>query len=35
MHPVAETERLILRPAQLGHEKPLNEAINRSLPALH
>ena len=34
MHPVIETERLILRPPQLGDEKPLNEAINRSLPAL-
>jgi RimJ/RimL family protein N-acetyltransferase len=34
MHPVIETERLILRPPKLGDEKPLNEAINRSLPAL-
>ena len=34
MHPVIETERLLLRPPQLGDEKPLNEAINRSLPAL-
>lgn len=29
-----ETERLILRLPQLGDQKPLNEAINRSLPAL-
>ena len=34
MHPVIETERLILRAPQLGDERPLNEAINRSLPAL-
>ena len=34
MHPVIETQRLILRPPQLGDEIPLNEAINRSLPAL-
>ena len=26
MHPVIETERLILRPPKLGDEKPLNEA---------
>jgi len=34
MHPVIETQRLILRPPQLGDEIPLNDAINRSLPAL-
>lgn len=34
MLPVIETERLILRPPQLGDEKPLNQAINRSLPQL-
>jgi RimJ/RimL family protein N-acetyltransferase len=34
MYPVIETERLILRPPKLGDETPLNEAINRSLPAL-
>lgn len=34
MYPVIETERLILRPPQLGDETPLNEAINRSLSAL-
>ncbi len=32
--PVLETPRLILRAPQLGDEKPLNEAINRSLPEL-
>jgi hypothetical protein len=30
----AYAERLILRPPQLGDEKPLNQAINRSLPEL-
>jgi RimJ/RimL family protein N-acetyltransferase len=34
MLPVIETERLILRPPKLGDEKPLNQAINRSLPEL-
>ena len=34
MHPVIETDRLILRPPQLGDENALNEAINRSLSAL-
>jgi type II secretory pathway component PulJ len=34
MHPVIETQRLILRPPQRGDEIPLNDAINRSLPAL-
>jgi RimJ/RimL family protein N-acetyltransferase len=34
MHPVIETQRLILRPPLLGDEIPLNDAINRSLPAL-
>lgn len=34
MHPVFETDRLILRPPQLEDEMPLKEAINRSLPAL-
>lgn len=29
-----ETERLILRSPKLGDEKPLNKAINRSLPQL-
>jgi len=28
------TKRLILRPPKLGDEKPLNQAINRSLPEL-
>ncbi|HCA89137.1 MAG: hypothetical protein CMF38_02190 [Legionellaceae bacterium] len=28
------TRRLILRPPRLGDEKPLNQAINRSLPEL-
>lgn len=32
--PNIETERLILRPPMLGDEKPLNQAINRSLPEL-
>ncbi|MDP1614786.1 MAG: GNAT family N-acetyltransferase [Methylococcales bacterium] len=34
MLPEIETERLILRPPKLGDEKPLNQAINRSLPEL-
>lgn len=34
MLPVIETERLILRTPKLGDEKPLNKAINRSLPEL-
>ena len=34
MLPVIETERLILRTPKLGDEKPLNLAINRSLPEL-
>ncbi len=32
--PIIETDRLILRPPQLGDEDPLNQAINRSLPEL-
>lgn len=32
--PILETPRLILRAPQVGDEKPLNEAINRSLPEL-
>lgn len=32
--PEIKTERLILRPPMVGDEKPLNEAINRSLPEL-
>ena len=34
MLPEIETERLILRPPKLGDEKPLNQAINRSLSEL-
>lgn len=34
MHYVIETQRLILRPPKLGDEKPLNQAINRSLSEL-
>ena len=34
MLPVIETKRLILRPPKLGDEKPLNQAINPSLPEL-
>ena len=34
MLPVIETPRLILRPPQLGDEKPLNKAINNSLNEL-
>lgn len=34
MLPEIETERLILRPPKLGDEKPLNQAIHRSLPEL-
>lgn len=34
MLPEIQTERLILRPPNLGDEKPLNQAINRSLPEL-
>lgn len=34
MLPKIETERLILRPPQLGDEKPVNQAIQRSLPEL-
>ena len=34
MLPKIETERLILRPPKLGDERPLNQAINRSLPEL-
>lgn len=34
MQPKIETARLILRPPTLGDEKPINEAINRSLPEL-
>ncbi len=32
--PIIETDRLILRPPQLGDEDLLNQAINRSLPEL-
>ncbi|CEG58525.1 GNAT family N-acetyltransferase [Legionella fallonii] len=34
MLPVIETERLILRTPTLGDERPLNQAINDSLPEL-
>lgn len=34
MYVIIETQRLILRPPQLGDEKPLNQAINSSLPEL-
>ena len=34
MLPVIQTPRLILRPPQLGDEKPLNKAINNSLNEL-
>ena len=34
MLPRIESERLILRPPQLGDEKPLNQAINNSLSEL-
>ena len=34
MLPQIESERLILRPPQLGDEAPINQAINNSLPEL-
>lgn len=34
MLPEIETARLVLKPPKLGDEKPLNQAINRSLPEL-